>query len=133
MAVFLINALGETPSDVAENAFFDDVSGWMAAYINRIYELELTSGCDTRRYCPTDYVTRRTAAVFLVRALDETESGAGTNAYFDDVVDHTTTPYVNRLHELGITDGCGTRLFCPDDFLIRDQMAAFLARAFLCF
>jgi hypothetical protein len=43
--------------------------------------------------------------------------------------------YIERLAALGITAGCGTNaqgqpLFCPSDFVTREQMAAFLIRAF---
>ena len=39
------------------------------------------------------------------------------------------TGYAERLFELGITMGCMTGKYCPDDAVKRDQMASFLARA----
>lgn len=134
LAVLLVNALFETPSDASETAYFDDISGlWTSPYINRIYELDLTSGCGTRLYCPSDIVTRRIGAVFLVKALGETESLANSDAHFDDLEEHFSTSFVNRLFELDIARGCGTRLFCPNEPLTRAQVATFLARGFLCF
>ena len=34
------------------------------------------------------------------------------------------------IYERGITRGCASTLFCPADFVLRDQMASFLVRAF---
>jgi hypothetical protein len=39
--------------------------------------------------------------------------------------------YIKRLVELGITQGCGNGNYCPGIEVNREQMAAFLARAFL--
>ena len=41
--------------------------------------------------------------------------------------------WIERLYEQGITTGCSPgppRLYCPNDFVPRQQMAAFLIRAF---
>jgi hypothetical protein len=35
------------------------------------------------------------------------------------------------MTELGITTGCGGGKYCPSQTVTRDQMAVFLARAFL--
>jgi len=35
------------------------------------------------------------------------------------------------MSELGITTGCGNGNYCPTQSVSRDQMAAFLGRAFL--
>ena len=40
-------------------------------------------------------------------------SGAAMNAYFSDLTDPSSSPYVNRLYELGITNGRATGQFCP--------------------
>ena len=46
--------------------------------------------------------------------------------------DITASPFIDDIvwltHE-GITSGCGTRRFCPDATVTREQMASFLARA----
>ena len=39
--------------------------------------------------------------------------------------------YIKRLSELNITQGCIRGMYCPSNNVLRDQMAAFLARAFL--
>ena len=55
--------------------------------------------------------------------------------YFTDV--SSTSPHdddVGTLNESGVTKGCDSTnpaLYCPEADVLRDQMAAFLARAFL--
>jgi len=63
-------------------------------------------------------------------------SGSGTDAGsggFSDTRGHLFAADITRLAESGITRGCNppanTR-FCPDDYVTRGQMAAFLVRAF---
>ena len=36
---------------------------------------------------------------------------------------------INRLAAAGITNGCGSGLYCPNSAVTRDQMASFIARA----
>lgn len=131
MAAFLIRAMGETPSSVAYNAYFDDVAdNSLAPYINRLYELGITQGCGIRLFCPNNTVKRGPMAVLIIRALGETPSTAVYNAYFDDIADDWFAPYINRFYELGITQGCGARLFCPNKDVTREQAAVFIIRAF---
>ncbi|MGH9894087.1 MAG: S-layer homology domain-containing protein, partial [bacterium] len=39
--------------------------------------------------------------------------------------------FINRLAATGITTGCSTNTFCPNDPVTREQMAAFLVRAYV--
>ena len=131
MSVFIVRALGESPSPVAYNAYFDDIANdWFAPYINRMYELGITTGCGARLFCPYNVVKRTPAAVFIIRALGESPSPVAYNAYFDDIADDWFAPYINRMFELGITTGCGTRLFCPYNVVKRAPAAIFIIRAF---
>jgi hypothetical protein len=69
-------------------------------------------------------------AAFLVRALDYT-AGAGDDLFVDD--DGTTFENdIDKLGTAGVTKGCNPPTndrYCPDDFVTRGQMAAFLKRA----
>jgi hypothetical protein len=68
-------------------------------------------------------------AAFLVRALGYTDDGGGDLFVDDD--DSSFEGDIDRLGTAGVTRGCNppanTR-FCPDDFVTRGQMAAFLFR-----
>ena len=65
-------------------------------------------------------------AAFLNRAL---ELPPADQDFFDDDNDSTFQDDINRLRASEITHGCGGTSFCPDDFVTRGQMAAFLNRA----
>jgi hypothetical protein len=69
-------------------------------------------------------------AGFLTRALGLTDDGGG-NLFVDD--DNSIFELaIDRLGTAGITQGCNPPVndrFCPDDFVSRGQMAAFLSRA----
>jgi hypothetical protein len=70
-------------------------------------------------------------AAFLVRAFGYTDNGGG-NLFIDDN-NSIFENDIDRLATAGVTHGCNppTRdRFCPDDFVTRGQMAAFLYRAF---
>jgi hypothetical protein len=57
-------------------------------------------------------------------------SPAPDSATFGDVpTDHPFFQFVEALAASGITAGCGTGIYCPDDPLTRGQMAVFLAKA----
>ena len=138
MAAFLVRAVEGEP-DVGycdTGSPFSDVSSdtWPCKYIKRLSELGITQGCGSGIYCPNDIVTREQMAAFLVRAVEGEPpvDYCTTGSPFSDVSSDTwPCKYIKRLSELGITQGCGAGIYCPNDPATRDQMAAFLARAFL--
>ena len=71
-------------------------------------------------------------AVWTVRVLDGEDPEAITETRFDDVdSDSSHAPFIERMSELGVTEGCGDGSgFCPDRTVTRAQMAAFLSRAY---
>lgn len=75
-------------------------------------------------------MTRAQMATFVARALN---LGPATDDYFTDDEDSVHEGGINRIREVGITEGCNPPTndqFCPDQTMTRGQMAAFLARAF---
>jgi hypothetical protein len=86
----------------------------------------LTTGCGTRRFCPTRTVTRVQMAQFLTRALHLPMT---TTDYFDDDDGLTGEGSINALAKAGLTSGCAPRRFCPTQAISREQMAALLYRA----
>ena len=70
-------------------------------------------------------------AAFLVRALGLTDTGGG-NAFVDDD-ESVFEADIARLAAAGITRGCNPPTndrFCPNERVTRQQMAAFLVRAY---
>ncbi len=93
----------------------------------------ITAGCNpplNDRFCPNDFVTRGQMAAFLVRALGLTDDGGG-NLFVDDD-GSIFEASIDKLGTAGVTRGCNppvNDMFCPNDFVTRGQMAAFLVRA----
>ncbi len=138
MAAFLVRTVwGEPPTNACAGvAPFSDVdpAGWACGYIQRLAALGLTTGCGAGNYCPSALVSREQMAAFLVRALEgePAANSCASGAPFTDVdAGGWACPYIQRLKALGITNGCGNGNYCPDANVQRDEMAAFLARAFL--
>ena len=138
MAAFLIRAIEDDP-DVdycnGVDPFLDVASGaWSCPHIKRLGELNITGGCGGGKYCPQGLVTREQMAVFIVRALEGNPAANYCNgvAPFNDVSAASwSCGHIKRLVELGVTQGCGNGNYCPGNEVTREQMAAFLDRAFL--
>jgi hypothetical protein len=120
--VGLVVALALPPG----GTFVDDDGSPHEADIEAIAAEGITRGCDVDRFCPEDSVTRGQMAAFLVRALGLEATGTGG---FTDTAGSVFAADIDRLAAAGITRGCGTTRYCPDDPVTRGQMAAFLRRA----
>lgn len=131
MAVFIISAMGQTPSTAAFNAYFDDIGdNGFAPFINRMNELGITTGCGPKAYCPNGLLTRQQMAVFIIAGMGEAGSTMAYDAKFDDIANDGFASFINRMNELGITGGCRDRAYCPGDSTNRAMMAVFLVTAF---
>ncbi len=125
MASFLARAM-HLPATSTD--YFDDDDGLThEAAINSIAEAEITGGCAPKRFCRDDPVSRAQMAAFLVRALNIPPA---TKDWFTDDNGSTLETSINALAQAGLTGGCGGSSFCPDQAVTREQMAAFLVRAF---
>ena len=128
MATFLVRALELAPD--ATNYFSDDNGNIHEANINALRSAGVTLGCNAEGtlFCPSDTVTRAQMASFLVRALGYPISGTD---HFTDDNGNTHEDNINTLRENEVTLGCnaGGTLYCPNDSVRRDHMAAFIHRA----
>lgn len=103
-------------------------------YINYLKFNAITTGCtgSATLYCPEDAMTRAEMAAFVVRSLLGENFSYGTAPYFTDVPSgHAAFRYIQKLKELGVTNGCTTTAYCPEATVTRGQMAAFVVRAVL--
>ena len=66
-------------------------------------------------------------ASFLARALSLPATGSD---FFADDAASWHQADINRMAAAGVSNGCATGLFCPRNAVTREQMAAFLYRAF---
>lgn len=130
MAKFLVRTLGLT--DRGSVDFSDDEESVFEADIEKLASAGITYGCgpaSANTFCPDARVTRATMAAFLARALGLTDRGSV------DFSDDNGSPFeadIERLATAGITYGCGSasaNRFCPDDYVTRQTMAAFIVRS----
>jgi SpoIID/LytB domain protein len=124
MAAFLVRAL-DLPL-VAANPFGDDDGHGLEAEIASLAGSGITSGCSATSYCPDRPVTRAEMAAFLVRGFNLLPVEGSP---FSDVGNHFFEPEIASLEASGIASGCSATSFCPDRFVTRAEMAAFLIRA----
>ncbi|HSJ35036.1 MAG TPA: CapA family protein [Acidimicrobiia bacterium] len=107
--------------------FFDDDGNIHESAIEAIARAGITRGCeDPDLYCPDQSVTRGQMAAFLVRALGLPPAGTSP---FEDDDGSVFESDIAALAAAGITRGCDTGRYCPEDPVTRGEMAAFLARA----
>ena len=137
MAIFLLRGIhgsSYTPPAATGTVFNDvPVTHWAAAWIEQLSVAGITGGCGTNLYCPENQATRAEMAIFLLRS----EHGstytppAASGTVFDDVpATYWAAAWIEQLAAEGITGGCGTGNYCPNNKVTRAEMAVFLVRAF---
>jgi hypothetical protein len=115
------------------------------AKIETLFHNGITSGCTATTYCPDQVVTRGQMAIFLAKVMagggaNVPTSGeangkpfncvAGGTSAFTDV--EPTDSFCKHAHYLAVqnvTLGCSPDEFCPGANIIRESMAAFIAKA----
>jgi len=143
MAVTLIRAT-HGPAFVPPPAtgVFEDVAAsgpnrhWAVDFIEQLYHDGLTNGCSTTslRYCPEGHLTRAEMVNFLMRYQHGTSfvPPPATGIFADIPANHWAIEEAEQGYRDGTTNGCGTNplRFCPDNDLPREEMAAFIVKAF---
>ncbi len=135
MAVFLergMRGAAYVPPPAA--GLFADVpaSSPFAPWIEQLASDGVTAGCGGGNYCPHSPVTRAQMAVFLTKARHPVScTYPATGAVFTDVPSsYWAGGFIEQLWREGVTGGCGAGLYCPENSVTREQMAAFLVRGF---
>ena len=137
MAIFLLRAKeggGYTPP-ACTTPMFSDVpcSSSYAPWINELVRRGVTAGCGGGNYCPTSSVTRAQMAVFLLATLQGpgwSPPACTTPAFSDVPCSSPFAPWINELVRRGVTAGCGSGNYCPNNAVSRDQMAVFVSTNF---
>jgi DNA-binding beta-propeller fold protein YncE len=144
MAVYLARALAGGDAAVPtgpSRAPFTDVGAdhWAYRYIAYCAEMGVVQGYSDGSYHPGEVVNRAQMAAYLARAVADPIGEEGIPDYqgshfstFADVSpEHWAWRYVEYLFARGIVQGYSSDLYAPEAAVTRDQMAAYLARAFL--
>ncbi|MBI5839884.1 MAG: S-layer homology domain-containing protein [Chloroflexi bacterium] len=135
MAIFLERGIhGSSFAPPTVSPSFNDTAGhWAEDWIEALYSDGITAGCGGGNYCPDASTTRAQMAVFLLRSkhgAGYTPPPAGGTMFSDVSVNHWAGAWIEQLAIEGITGGCATNLYCPEDPVTRAQMAVFLVRTF---
>ena len=133
MAAFLVRALDETEPTPSSPTFSDVSPGqWFFGSVERLASLGISMGYGDGTFRPNGLVTRGEMAVLLVRALGSEPVDPVQGAFADVSPAAFYAGHVERVLELGVTNGCATSplRFCPEGAVTRAEMASFLARAF---
>jgi hypothetical protein len=138
MAAFIIRAVGEFNPPVPAQQRFGDVlpASVFYAFINQMAVRGITVGCNPQgtNYCPSQVVTREQMSAFLIRAVGMPNPSPPAQQRFLDVFPASVFyPFVDQMAARTITVGCNpptSNLYCPSDIVTREQMAAFIVRAF---
>jgi len=122
---------------IIKTATFADVplTYWANSFIERLYTAGITGGCTTSplNYCPDSNVTRAQMAVFILKGMHGSSylPPTATGRIFTDVpATYWAADWIERFYAEGITVGCNTGEYCPDQVATtRAQMAVFLLKA----
>jgi hypothetical protein len=130
LAVLLATLWSMSPEPASAQAVpgFQDVSTSSphAAAIKLLVQAGISTGCASDRYCPDDPLTRAQMASLLARTFDLPPS---TSIRFVDVPSTSThLQSISALATAGVTRGCSSARFCPNDQVTREQAASLLAR-----
>jgi hypothetical protein len=109
------------------NSFTDDDGSPHEADIEILYAQGITLGCGPLMYCPNDSMTRGQIALFISRQLGLPATDVD---YYDDDQGSLYEVAANSVTAAGIGFGCGDRQYCPDQPLLREEMAELLVRTF---
>ena len=113
--------------------FVDDDGMAEEGWIEAIAAAGITKGCnppENDAFCPGRVLTRAQMASIFVRALG---LPAVEDGPFTDTADSVHEGDINALYAAGITKGCNPPAndeFCPNRGITREEMAAFITRAF---
>lgn len=124
--VLLSPVVGAQPAAAA--AGFGDVEDPVEGEaIDALATVGIVQGCEPERFCPQDPLSRGQMASVLAGALELPDVGP---AAFGDIEGSVHRDGIDRLAGAGITSGCSTSAFCPDELVTRGQLASLLVRGF---
>ncbi|MCP4537501.1 MAG: peptidoglycan DD-metalloendopeptidase family protein [Chloroflexi bacterium] len=125
-AKIIILVLGEYREYTDGRQTFPDVpsSHTFYHYIERLYELGITSGFSDGAYRLDESLLRGPVAKFIVKARGEDPNYTDGRQTFPDVpTDNVFYHYIERLYEIGCISGYSDGAYHPDDPTSRGQIA----------
>jgi len=122
--------VGESCDETPDTGFLDIDGSFAADDIACISHLGVTTGTSETTYDPVDAVSREQMAAFIARLWRtlSLETPGGLNP-FEDISESFAADDIGFIFNLGITTGISETMYWPRGVVTREQMAAFLARA----
>jgi hypothetical protein len=130
MAAFIIRSIFGENFTYTQTPYFGDVpsSHTFFKYVQKMKDEGITAVTGT--YMVDNMVPREQMAAFIIRSKFGENFTYTQTPYFSDVPsDSVFFKYIQKMKDEGITTTTGT--YMPSSNVTREQMAAFLARAFL--
>ena len=138
-------SLSEAPSTGAPASWLVHVGGSFGdvpplnlfyPFIENIFHNGVTGGGTCGGYCPDAPALRKQMAVFVLKAREGASyTPPPASGIFNDVpVANPFAPWIEELYNRGVVAGCsapGGPNYCPDDPVLRQQMAVFLLKTLL--
>ena len=113
--------------DVPQSDIFHD-------YVERIFRAGITAGCGNGYYCRDAAALRKQMAVFVLKAKEGASytPPPATGIFTDVPASNLFAPWIEELYNRGVVAGCGAGpTYCPDDPVLRQQIAVFLLKTLL--
>jgi hypothetical protein len=132
-AVFISALLHPLPLKAPRALHFTDVptTNGFARFIEYLARRKIIEGCEPSRFCIDEPLTRKDMIVWLLRALGVDNPPRPTSSSFADVsVDDPASPFIEEGLRRNITAGCGGGNYCPNQSILRGQMAVFFSQTF---
>jgi len=117
--------IGASFADVPMDAFY--------RFIETILHNQITAGGSCGGFCPEESTLRKQMAVFVLKAVEGPlyAPPVATGVFNDVPVSDPFAPWIEELFNRGVVAGCaapGGPNYCPNDPVLRQQMAVFLLK-----
>lgn len=129
LAVITILVIGNLPVNAAG---FTDVkqTDWYYGYVNKLVELNITSGVGDNKFAPNRKITRAEFVTFLCVALGVKKAGSDSEPYYEDAKNHWAKGWIAAADENGLTNIPGKdQLFYPDSLITRQDACSMVCTA----
>jgi uncharacterized repeat protein (TIGR03803 family) len=104
------------------------------AYVEAIFRAGVTAGCGGGNYCRDAAALRKQMAVFVLKAKEGSSytPPPAVGIFTDVPASDPFAPWIEELYNRGVVAGCGPGpTYCPDNPVLRQQMAVFLLKTLL--
>jgi uncharacterized repeat protein (TIGR03803 family) len=103
-------------------------------FVERIFRAGVTAGCGGGNFCRDTAALRKQMAVFMLKAKEGSSytPPPAVGIFADVPASDPFAPWIEELHHRGVVAGCGDgSIYCPNDPVLRQQMAVVLLKTLL--